>query len=46
LVELGEQFGVSKERIRQIEAQIRDKFRKFLLERHGKDVQFEFLQDA
>lgn len=46
LVELGEQYGVSKERIRQIEAQIRDKFRKFLLERHGKDVQFEFLQDA
>lgn len=42
LVQLGERFGVSKERIRQVEVQIRKRFKRFLLERHGEDIQFEF----
>lgn len=45
LVDLGDRFGVSKERIRQVEAQIRARFKRFLIERHGEEVQFEFLQD-
>ncbi len=45
LVDLGERFGVSKERIRQVEVQIRNKFKTFLLERHGEDVHFEFMND-
>lgn len=45
LVDLGERFGVSKERIRQVEVQIRNKFKTFLLDRHGDDVQFEFMHD-
>ena len=46
LVELGNQYGVSKERIRQVEAQIRKRFKQFLISRHGEDVQFEFIQDT
>jgi len=45
LVQLGEDFGVSKERIRQVEVQLRNRFKEFLLERHGDDVQFEFMQE-
>ncbi|MEO1271969.1 MAG: sigma-70 family RNA polymerase sigma factor [Myxococcota bacterium] len=45
LVELGDQYGVSKERIRQVEAQIRKRFKQFLISRHGEEVQFEFIQD-
>lgn len=45
LVELGNEFGVSKERIRQVEVQLRNRFKKFLIERHGEDVRFEFLDN-
>ncbi|MEM1347289.1 MAG: sigma-70 family RNA polymerase sigma factor [Myxococcota bacterium] len=44
LVELGNDWGVSKERIRQVEVQIRKSFKKFLLEQMGDDVKIEFLQ--
>jgi len=43
LVQLGEEFGVSKERIRQVEVQIRDKFKKYLLAELGDDVRINFL---
>lgn len=46
LVQLGEDFGVSKERIRQVEVQLRNRFKQFLLERHGDEVQFEFMQEG
>ena len=46
LVQLGDRFGVSKERVRQVEAQIRIRFKHFLVERHGAEIQFEFLNDA
>jgi RNA polymerase sigma-32 factor len=42
LVELGREFGVSKERIRQIEVQIRQKFRKFLVRELGEDIEINF----
>jgi RNA polymerase sigma-32 factor len=45
LVKLGDRFGVSKERVRQVEAQIRTRFKHFLIERHGADIQFEFLNN-
>jgi RNA polymerase sigma-32 factor len=45
LVHLGDRFGVSKERVRQIEVQIRNRFKAFLIQRHGPEVQFEFLDD-
>lgn len=44
LVELGDDWGVSKERIRQVEVQIREKFRKFLLRELGDDVRINFLE--
>ena len=45
LVQLGDRFGVSKERIRQVEVQIRNRFKQFLIDRHGENVQFEFMQE-
>ena len=45
LVELGVEFGVSKERIRQVEVQIRERFRKYLLANLGDDVRLNFLED-
>jgi len=44
LVELGEEFGVSKERIRQVEVQIRERFKKYLLTNLGEDVRINFLE--
>jgi RNA polymerase sigma-32 factor len=44
LAELGDDWGVSKERIRQIEVGMREDFRKFLMENLGDDVQLEWLQ--
>ncbi len=44
LVDLGDDWGVSKERIRQVEVQIRDDFRRFLLDRLGKHVEGEFIE--
>lgn len=42
LVELGDEWGVSKERIRQVEVQIRKKFKRFLIDRLGEDVEVNF----
>lgn len=44
LVELGDEFGVSKERIRQVEVQIRERFKKYLLKNLGEDIQVNFLE--
>ncbi len=44
LVDLGDEWGVSKERIRQVEVQIREDFRCFLLDRLGDKVKKEFLE--
>ncbi len=44
LVELGDEWGVSKERIRQVEVQIREKFRKYLLSNLGEDIKINFLE--
>ena len=46
LVILGDRFEVSKERIRQVEVQIRKRFKQFLIARHGEEVQFEFIERA
>lgn len=42
LVILGDEWGVSKERIRQVEVQIRARFRKFLIDRLGSEVEINF----
>ncbi|MFU8803954.1 MAG: sigma-70 family RNA polymerase sigma factor, partial [Bradymonadaceae bacterium] len=44
LVELGDAWGVSKERIRQVEVQIREDFKKFLINKLGEDVKVDFLE--
>ncbi len=44
LAELGDDWGVSKERIRQIEVGMREDFRGFLIERLGDDIELEWLQ--
>ncbi len=44
LVELGSDWGVSKERIRQVEVQIRKSFKKFLIEHMGENVRLDFLE--
>lgn len=44
LVELGNDWGVSKERIRQVEVQIRESFRKFLIAEMGDSVKMDFLE--
>lgn len=44
LVDLGEEWGVSKERIRQVEVQIREKFRKYLLANFGEEIEINFLE--
>ena len=44
LVELGGDWGVSKERIRQVEVQIRKSFKKFLIEHMGENVRLDFLE--
>lgn len=43
LVTLGEEWQVSKERIRQVEVQIREEFRQYLIEKLGDSIQLEFL---
>ena len=43
LVELGADWGVSKERIRQVEVQIRDRFRTHLLKQLGESFEVDFL---
>lgn len=44
LVSLGDEWGVSKERIRQVEVQIRENFKQYLLSRLGDDVQIDWLE--
>ncbi|MFP4599653.1 MAG: sigma-70 family RNA polymerase sigma factor [Persicimonas sp.] len=44
LVQLGDAWGVSKERIRQVEVQIRATFKAFLLDRLGDDVEIDWLE--
>jgi RNA polymerase sigma-32 factor len=44
LLSLGEEWGVSKERIRQVEVQIRSNFRRYLLEQMGDDVEIDWLE--
>lgn len=44
LVELGGDWGVSKERIRQVEVQIRESFKDYLLGRLGDDVEIDWLE--
>ncbi len=42
LAELGEQYGVSKERIRQVEARIKRRLREHLTREMGSEIAFEF----
>ena len=42
LAALGERFGVSKERIRQVEARIKARLRDFLADELGDEIAFEF----
>ena len=42
LAEIGEQYGVSKERIRQVEARIKRRLRDFLTQELGSEIAFEF----
>lgn len=42
LSELGERFGVSKERIRQVEARLRKKLKQYLEDELGDEIDFEF----
>ena len=44
LSSLGEHFGVSKERIRQVEARLKKKLRAFLEEELGEEMDFEFTE--
>ncbi len=44
LVTLGDEWDVSKERIRQVEVQIREEFKSFLFERLGREIEVEFLE--
>jgi RNA polymerase sigma-32 factor len=44
LVRLGDDWGVSKERIRQVEVQIRQDFKVYLLERLGDDIEVDWLE--
>jgi RNA polymerase sigma-32 factor len=42
LSELGEQFGVSKERIRQVEARLQKKLKQYMEQEFGDEMTFEF----
>lgn len=44
LVTLGGEWDVSKERIRQVEVQIREEFKAFLFEMLGREIEIEFLE--
>lgn len=46
LSELGEQFGVSKERIRQVEARMKKRLRAYLESELGDEINFEFNMPA
>ena len=43
LSELGSRFGVSKERVRQLEARIRKNLRAWLEQRMGEEIDFDFI---
>jgi len=42
LAELGDRFGVSRERIRQVEARMKERLKKFLTERLGESIVLDF----
>ena len=42
LAELGERYGVSRERIRQIESRLKDRLKAFLTEELGPELQLDF----
>lgn len=44
LVILGGRFSVSKERIRQVEVKLRERFKKYLLQKLGDEVRLNFLE--
>jgi len=46
LSELGERFGVSKERIRQVEARLRKKLKIYLEQELGDEIDFEFSENG
>ena len=43
LSQLGEEYGVSKERIRQVESRIKKRLKAYLLKELGSEIEFEFL---
>lgn len=45
LAQLGQQFGVSRERIRQIEARLKQRLKAYLVERFGEGLELDFGQD-
>jgi RNA polymerase sigma-32 factor len=45
LAELGERYGVSRERIRQIEARLKDRLKLFLTQELGPELQLDFARD-
>lgn len=42
LAELGDRFGVSRERIRQVEARMKERLKKFLTDRLGSSIELDF----
>jgi RNA polymerase sigma-32 factor len=46
LSELGDRFGVSKERIRQVEARLRKKLKQYLEQEFGDEIDFEFSENG
>jgi len=45
LAELGERYGVSRERIRQIEARLKERLKQFLTQELGPELQLDFAKD-
>ena len=43
LSQLGVEYGVSKERIRQVESRIKKRLKAYLLKELGSEIEFEFL---
>lgn len=45
LAELGERFGVSRERIRQVESRLKQRLKKYLTQQLGESIQLDFAED-